>query len=268
SSCPTLSPRRPSEYRSSGGARRTSKAPKGCSSRSRYSSSLPRSCRDGSSRKTRPPTSTAPSTFQPRSDVWAEAAPGAATATRTAAISAALRVGMAGLLAREGEAGGVVRPVDVDVAVAARAAEHELQRAGIRPVRPGRMPGLHVALLAQARPRELEHLVVVAAVGVVAVQAALRHRGVLPEERPALLGMAGVAGLVDRVLLEERRGDRAVRVVARRAGHLPLAERHVGGLELGRPLLDVALPAGLDLGRQPELRLGRDVPHHLVAVGA
>ena len=50
-----------------------------------------------------------------------------------------------------------------------------------------------------------------------------RDRRVLPQERPALLGVAARAGLVDRVAdLEHLHVVRAVRVVARRALHLAL----------------------------------------------
>src|SRR6185436_19613385 len=54
-----------------------------------------------------------------------------------------------------------------------------------------------VALLAQVRDLGLLQLEVVRAVRGVAVQAVLPHRRMLPQERAALLGMAGVALLVD-----------------------------------------------------------------------
>ena len=52
-----------------------------------------------------------------------------------------------------------------------------------------------------------------------AVGAIIDNRTVFPEKRTALLGVAGVAGLVDRVLDEELRSRRSVRVVTIRAHH-------------------------------------------------
>ena len=53
----------------------------------------------------------------------------------------------------------------------------------------------------------------------------------LPEEGAALLGVAGVAVLVDRGLQQHLVVRGAVRVVAARALHLALAQRHVAGAE-------------------------------------
>src|SRR5690242_10460251 len=61
-----------------------------------------------------------------------------------------------------------------------------------------RVARVRVALLAEVGDRGLLQLLVVRAVRGVAVQAALAHRRVLPEKRPALFGVAGVALLVDR----------------------------------------------------------------------
>src|SRR6476659_8049526 len=91
----------------------------------------------------------------------------------------------------------MVRPVDVEMAVGALASANETrvdsgETAGLR-----RMRRRIVALLAEPRLRDLEQLLVGGAVRVVAVRAALDHRRMLPHERPALFGVAGVADLVD-----------------------------------------------------------------------
>src|SRR3984893_15032166 len=130
------------------------------------------------------------------------------------------------------------------------------------------MPGLGVALLAEARLCQLQHRLVVRPVGIVAVGATLDHGLMAPQEGAPLLRVAGEARVVQRRFLEQGRGDRAVRIVARRARHLAFAERHVGAPHRLGPLLDVAAAARFDLGGLGELMLGRDVLHHLVTVGA
>src|SRR5207245_6565809 len=96
----------------------------------------------------------------------------------------------------------------------------------------------------------------------------LAHRRVLPDERPALLAVAGVAELVHAIGFEERPGDRAVGIVAIAAGHFPLEQRHVRALaELGALLL-VAGKAGLASSRLREQAGGREPGHRIVAVGA
>src|SRR5206468_3886436 len=111
--------------------------------------------------------------------------------------------------------------------------EDELRRGageclGAAPVRRAGMdPLLVVALLTEPRLGEPQHLLVVGPVWIVAVRAAFLDGWVLPQEGAALLRMAGVAGIVDRVLLQERLRHGAVRVVAGRARHLALAERHM-----------------------------------------
>src|SRR6266511_863252 len=138
----------------------------------------------------------------------------------------------------------------------------------VTPVGAGGVSALDVTLLAESRLGDPQHVLVVRAVRIVAVGAALVDRRVHPEERAALFGMAGVAGVVERDFLQQRRRGRAVRVVARRARHFPLAQRHVRGAHLLRPLLEVARPAGFDLGRPGELMTWGDFFHHLVATGA
>src|SRR6185437_10571911 len=120
-------------------------------------------------------------------------------------------------------AAGVVRTMDVAVAAQATASHHALVRH--QPVAQVltrqqivRMVAVGVALLAQHRYRQYQQVFLVRAVRGVAIEAVLAHRRVLEQERAALLGMAGGAGLVDGVGLQQRRGDAAVRVVAIDAG--------------------------------------------------
>ena len=138
----------------------------------------------------------------------------------------------------------VDRPVDRRVAVQAALVEGVPRLGGVG--RAGVARGL-VALLAQQRRLHLQHLLVDRAVGVVAVEAVLAHRRVLPQERAALLGVAGVAVLVDRGLQQHPLVGRAVRVVAARALQLALAQRHVARAHQLGLLLQVAARAQLHL---------------------
>ena len=79
-----------------------------------------------------------------------------------------------------------------------------------------------VALLAQERNRRDQQRVLVRTVRRVAIEAAFADRRVLEQEWPALLGMALRAGLVDRIGLQQRAGQRAMRIVAIDAAHLAL----------------------------------------------
>src|SRR3972149_4380173 len=78
-----------------------------------------------------------------------------------------------------------------------------------------------VARLAQVRGLELQKRIVIGPVRVVAVRAVLPHRRVLPEERPPLLGVALVAGLVYRGCLQEARPGPSVRGLGARGGPGP-----------------------------------------------
>jgi len=91
---------------------------------------------------------------------------------------------------------------------------------------------LVVALLAQPRLTDLEQPDVVAAVGLVAVQAALFDRGMLPQERTTLVRVAAVAVLVDAVLRDQLLGDGPVNVMATGALELPLPHGHMGPIQL------------------------------------
>ena len=65
---------------------------------------------------------------------------------------------------------------------------------------------LRVALLTEEGTRRDEEHLVVRAVWLVAVQAILAHRSVLPEKGTALLGMAAEANLIDRIPVQKRIG--------------------------------------------------------------
>src|SRR5215469_9070304 len=116
------------------------------------------------------------------------------------------------------------------------------------------MPRRVVASLAEPGRRESQHGRPGRAVGIVAVEAVLENRRMVPEEGTALVGVTGVAGVVDRVLAKQRLGHSAVGIVAGRAGHLrvtigdrALAYRHVA-VALRLCLLDeMALTAGREL---------------------
>ena len=157
----------------------------------------------------------------------------------------------------------MVGAVDLAVAVGAATVEDE---ARLRRMRLRGVEGFVVALLAKPGLRDLQQLLVVRSVRVVAVQAAFHHGSVLPEERATLFRMTGVANLVHRVALQELGSGRTVRVVAIRAGQLSFPDRHVGGAHALGPTLRMALAAGGDLGRLGELTLIRDLFHELVAV--
>src|SRR5262245_33182782 len=85
----------------------------------------------------------------------------------------------------------IVRAVNLRMAVLARVRDHE-PRPWIARLR---VPAQRMALLAQARPRHVEHVFVVGAVRIVAVEAVLTHRRMVVEERPALLRVALVADI-------------------------------------------------------------------------
>ena len=84
-----------------------------------------------------------------------------------------------------------------------------------------------VAFGAQPRPRNFQKEFVHRAMRIVAVRTVLAHRSVFEQEWSALLGMALVASVVDRVLAQHRFGGTAVRIMTVRAGHLAFAQRHV-----------------------------------------
>src|SRR5262245_1091394 len=201
--------------------------------------------------------------------VWADASPGSTRRASAARRKRAILICCMGApLARQPEAGRVVGAVDGHVTVVARAPHHELLLGPDRAVRPRHVAGFRVALLAKPRLGQLQHGIVVGPVRVVTVRAALHHRLVAPEERTALLRMAGEARVVQRRLLEQGRRHRAVWAMARATRHLAFAHRHVRGAHGLGALLQVAGAAGLDLVLAGELVLLADVVHEGVAVGA
>src|SRR3990172_3275066 len=236
---------------------------------SRYSSNFPRSDFEGRSRKTRPPSSTSPLSLSPKISVCPTARVGRRRKpprTHPARANPNMRLIMALLALEPARGRWVVGAMDLAMAVGAGAIEDK-PHLGVC-LGSGRVAALHVALLAEPWFGDLEELLVVGSVGLVAVGAALRRRRMLPEEGAALLRMAGVAVLVNGVGLEELLRRRAVGVVAGHAVHLPFPERHVGRAhELGLAL-EVALPAGFDHSGLGELTSLGDVYHHPMAVGA
>jgi len=120
------------------------------------------------------------------------------------------------------------------------------------------MPRADMAALAEHRRPRDEQAIVVRAVRIVAGAAALATCGVVPEERPALLGMARKAALVD-VIADTKLLDvcRSVRIVARRARHLAFTDGHVRRAHLLVHLGPVTRRAHLDDARLDELRLFR-----------
>src|SRR3954467_3269814 len=114
--------------------------------------------------------------------------------------------------------------------------------------------------LAEERLLADQHAIVVRTVRVMAGDAALADRRMLPEIRAALVGVAARAALVDgRAGTQQPEIGAAVDVVAGRAGQGALPHRHVVVAVL--PLRDVAmaLAAQLRLGAcaQPRLRFRR-----------
>ena len=92
-------------------------------------------------------------------------------------------------------------------------------------VQRSRMPCIEVAALAEIGHLRLQQFLVIGAVWVVAVEAVLADRRVLPHERAALLRMTGVAQLIDRRGANHLRLHAVVRVVTTRALHAPFPNR-------------------------------------------
>ena len=89
------------------------------------------------------------------------------------------------------------------------------------------MQEIGMALLAQEGNRRDQQRALIRAVRRVAVEAVLANRRMLEQERSALLRMALVARLVDRIGLEQRAGQGAMRIMAVVAAHLPFGQRHM-----------------------------------------
>ena len=127
---------------------------------------------------------------------------------------------------------------------------------------------LPVALLAEEGPRGHQQLVLVGPVRCVAVGAVLAHRRMLPQERTALLGMAGEAELIDRLGTEHRLARRTMRVVTVVAGHFAFRQGHMRLAAKFIALLNVTALANLihiDPGKKTGLGL---TSHRIVAIAA
>ena len=127
-------------------------------------------------------------------------------------------------LPQERIARGVVRPVDLGMAVRATAIE---VTDGVEECRHRGVAAGDVARVAHPRHSHLEQLRVVCAMWFVAVRAVFHDRRVLPKEGPAALGVAAVAVLVCRSLEELVRVRRAMGIVAAGAGYLAFSVGHV-----------------------------------------
>jgi hypothetical protein len=110
-----------------------------------------------------------------------------------------------------------------------------------------RMAGPDMAPLAQERLPSHEHMIVVRAMRIMAIQTIFPDRRMLPDKRTAFVGMAGIAGRGDRFLLEHLGRRSAMRVMAGRAVHFAFFDRHMG--------------AALNLGDNVLMALGTDELH-------
>ena len=88
-----------------------------------------------------------------------------------------------------------------------------------------------MTLLTQIRLPSFQHGDVVRAMRVVAIETVVTGDGVLKQEGAALLGVAGVAGLIDRVLDQLLRTCGTVRTVATGTHHLTLVHWMVRSFE-------------------------------------
>src|SRR5438270_9982446 len=162
----------------------------------------------------------------------AHSGPQAAAAITAAARANALRLKLPPERALIGDVLRVVRAVDTRVAIQAAARERDAD-AGARAAGAGHAGGAAavarrlMALLAEERRARLQKVVVVRAVRVVAEHAVFLDRLVRAHERPALLHVTGVAGLVDRILDQRLLAGGAVRVVAVGASYFSFAHRVV-----------------------------------------
>ena len=125
-----------------------------------------------------------------------------------------------------------------------------------------------MTLLTQERNRCDQQRALIGAVRRVAIEAVLANGRMLKQERTALLRMTLVARLVDRVGLEQRIGQGAMRIVAVVAAHLPFGKRHVrAAIELQADI-PVTLGTGIVDRRLRHQPLHREFRHGVVAVAA
>jgi len=138
--------------------------------------------------------------------------------------------------------------MDVPVAVEARPADHDT-RPRLRP-REQETDGVevNVALPAQPDGRRFQQAGIVAAVGLMAIEAILHDGRVLKKDRAPVLGVAIKAQfLVGKPPDEMVRGS-PVRVVATGAVHFSLAQGMMRKLHLGAHLLFMTGSAGILYG--------------------
>jgi len=132
-------------------------------------------------------------------------------------------------------AGGAIGAVHFGMAIEAATPEHESVDGRIIDLVTGighaGMARRGVALLTQQRRPAREKGWMVASVGLVAECAIFRHRSVLPQKRPALLGVTGKAGFIDRGLAQEILVIAIVWIVAAGAGHVSETERVTAGFQ-------------------------------------
>ena len=117
----------------------------------------------------------------------------------------------------------------------------------------GRVEPFIMTLLAQSRRPDPKQPDGIAAMRLVAVQAALANRRVLPQERPPFIRVAAVTEFIDAILGDQFFGDRPMRVMAVRALEFALADGHVGPIHLLGIKRSVTLLAERHLVRGVEL---------------
>jgi hypothetical protein len=105
----------------------------------------------------------------------------------------------------------------------------------------GRMISLAMALLAEERHAHFQHARLIGAMGIMAVRTVFTHGLMLPQERAALLRVALVADLVDRVFGQLMRAGGAMRIVAVGTDDLAIPDGMVRALVDSGPLVLVTL---------------------------
>jgi len=151
----------------------------------------------------------------------------------------------------------IVAAMDVPVAVEARPADHDT-RPRLRP-REQETDGVevNVALPAQPDGRRFQQAGIVAAVGLMAIEAILHDGRVLKNERAPVLGVTIKAKFFIGKPLDEMVRGSPVRVVATGAVHFCLAQGMMRKLHLGADLLFMTGSARIFHGHTGELRRGR-----------
>lgn len=156
------------------------------------------------------------------------------------------------------------------VAIQAVAAEQVLRcrtvRQAVGSVGEALMVRLRMAALAQHRSAQTDHAWIVRAVRVVTVRAILGNRGMLPQVRATLFGVALETGVVERLADEQAVARLSVRAVTTGAGHFPLVERMRIRLHGLRALLLVTIEAHFRLTGRTQHRVVGNV--NLVAARA